>query len=94
MRRTISRGNTRQTLNVTHITLSKTTNSKPCLEFYSDGGLEPRRVPIERYPFRIGRAESADLRIESAEVSREHLEITARNGICLVRDLGSTTAPR
>jgi pSer/pThr/pTyr-binding forkhead associated (FHA) protein len=75
---------------VTHITLSKKTTAKPCLEFYSDGAGEARRVTIENYPFRIGRAESADLRVESVEVSREHAEITERNGMWLVRDLGST----
>ena len=80
----------RPTTNVTHITLSKKTTSKPSLEFYSDDSGEARRVPIEQFPFRIGRAETADLRIESAEVSREHVEIVERNGLWLVRDLGST----
>jgi hypothetical protein len=75
---------------VTHITLSKTTNSKPSLEFYSDASGEIRRVAIENFPFRIGRAESADLRVESVEVSREHAEIVERSGMWLVRDLGST----
>jgi pSer/pThr/pTyr-binding forkhead associated (FHA) protein len=75
---------------VTHITLSKRTTSKPSLEFYSDGIGEARRVTIEQFPFRLGRAETADLRIESPEVSREHAEIVERNGIWLVRDLGST----
>jgi hypothetical protein len=75
---------------VTHITLSKKTTSKPCLEFYSNVGGELRRVTIENCPFRIGRSESADLRVESAEVSREHAEIVERNGIWLIRDLGST----
>lgn len=75
---------------MTHITLSKTTNSRPSLEFYSDVGGETRRITLERFPFRIGRAESADLRVESAEVSREHAEIVERNGMWLVRDLGST----
>jgi hypothetical protein len=75
---------------VTHITLSKKTTAKPCLEFYSDDGSDSHRVSIESYPFRIGRAESADLRVESVEVSREHAEITERNGMWLVRDLGST----
>jgi hypothetical protein len=60
------------------------------LEFYSDGSGEARRVTIEHVPFRIGRAESANLRVESAEVSREHAEIFERNGVWLVRDLGST----
>ncbi len=75
---------------VPHITLSKNTNCHPSLEFYSDGSGEVRRVTIERLPFRIGRAESADLRIESVEVSREHAEIIERNDMWLVRDLGST----
>ena len=77
-------------ITVTHITLSKKTTSKPSLEFYSDGSGEAHRVTIENFPFRIGRAESADLRVESVEVSREHAEIFERNGIWLVRDLGST----
>lgn len=75
---------------MTHITLSKKTTSKPCLEFFSDGSGEARRVTIEDCPFRIGRAEAADLRVESVEVSREHAEIIERNGVWLVRDLGST----
>jgi hypothetical protein len=75
---------------VTHITLSKKTTSKPSLEFYSDGSGEARRVAIENFPYRIGRAETADLRVESVEVSREHAEIVERNGMWLVRDLGST----
>jgi len=75
---------------VTHITLSKKSPSKPSLEFYSDGNGEARRVTIEQFPFRIGRAETADLRVESVEVSREHAEIVERNGMWLVRDLNST----
>jgi hypothetical protein len=75
---------------VPHITLSKKTNCHPSLEFYSDGSGEVRRVTIERLPFRIGRAETADLRVESVEVSREHAEIIERNDLWLVRDLGST----
>jgi hypothetical protein len=75
---------------VTHITLAKKTTLKPSLEFYSDGCGEPRRVTIEQFPFRIGRSESANLRVDSAEVSREHAEIFERNGMWLVRDLGST----
>jgi hypothetical protein len=75
---------------VTHITLSKKSTAKPSLEFYSDGSGEARRVTLEQMPFRIGRAESADLRIESVQVSREHAELLERNGMWLVRDLGST----
>jgi pSer/pThr/pTyr-binding forkhead associated (FHA) protein len=75
---------------VTHITLSKKPPAKPSLEFYSDGGGDARRVILEQNPFRIGRAEVSDLRIESVQVSREHAEIVERNGMWLVRDLGST----
>ena len=75
---------------MTHITLSRVANAKPCLEYYSDGNGEARRVTIEQCPFRIGRAETADLRVETVEVSREHAEIVERNGMWLVRDLGST----
>jgi hypothetical protein len=75
---------------VTHITLSKKSSAKPSLEFYSDGSGEARRVNLEQMPFRIGRAESANLRIESVQVSREHAELLERNGMWLVRDLGST----
>lgn len=75
---------------MTHITLSKRTTAKPSLEFFSDGSGEPHRVTIEHFPFRIGRAETADMRIDSVEVSREHAEIFERNGVWLVRDLGST----
>ena len=67
-----------------HITLSKKTNCQPSLEFYSETSGEVRRVTIERFPFRIGRAESADLRVESVEVSREHAEISERNDMWLV----------
>jgi hypothetical protein len=73
-----------------HITLLKKSTAKPCLEFYSDGSGEPRRVTIEQAPFRIGRSETADLRVDAVEVSREHAEIIERNGAWLVRDLGST----
>ena len=62
---------TRAATTVPHITLSKKTNCNPSLEYYSDGSNEVRRVTIEKNPFKIGRADSTDLRIESAEVSRE-----------------------
>jgi pSer/pThr/pTyr-binding forkhead associated (FHA) protein len=73
-----------------HITLLKKSTAKPGLEFYSDGSGEARRVTIEAVPFRIGRSEAADLRVDAVEVSREHAEIIERNGAWLVRDLGST----
>ena len=38
----------------------------------------------------IGRAESADLQIDSARVSREHAHIEIRDGRYILKDLGST----
>jgi EAL domain-containing protein (putative c-di-GMP-specific phosphodiesterase class I) len=75
---------------VTHITFANKSRSKPHLEFYSDGASEARRVTIEKSPFRIGRSETSDLRIDSAQVSRDHAEIMDRGGVWFVRDLGST----
>lgn len=75
---------------MTHITFSTKTLSKPSLEFFSDGAHEPRRVTIEKCPFKIGRAESSDLRVDSVQVSREHAEIVDRGGVWFLRDLGST----
>lgn len=79
---------------MTHITLSGRTVAKPSLEFYSDGSNEPRRVAIEQCPFKIGRAEATDLRIDSAQVSRVHAEIVNRGGVWFLRDLGSTNGTR
>ncbi|MCI0492529.1 MAG: FHA domain-containing protein [Planctomycetes bacterium] len=76
-------------VDVAHITFSSKTRSKPSVEFYSDGASEPRRVTIDKCPFRIGRVETSDLRIDSAQVSREHAEIVERSGVWLIRDLGS-----
>lgn len=80
----------RRSTTVTHITITKKTSAKPRLEFYSGGSGDVRRITIENCPFRIGRAESADLRVELVEISREHAEIIERNGMWIVRDLGST----
>ena len=75
---------------MTQITFINKTRARPSLEFYSDGTRKARRVTIEKSPFRIGRAETADLRIDSAQVSREHAELLDRGGVWFVRDLGST----
>lgn len=75
---------------VAHITFASKTGSKPVLQFFSEERSEPRRVTIETNPFCIGRSETADLRIDSAQVSREHAEIFERRGMWFLRDLGST----
>lgn len=73
-----------------HITFANKQNSKPLLQFYSEERGEVRRVTVEQTPFRIGRCENADLRIDSAQVSREHAEVYERGGNWCIRDLGST----
>jgi hypothetical protein len=62
----------------------------PRLEFFEVGTKELRRVTIDRSPFKIGRCETSDLRIDSAQVSREHAQIYRRGTIWAIRDLGST----
>ncbi len=62
----------------------------PRLEYFENGSNELRRVTIEHSPFRIGRCETSDLRIDSAQVSREHAQIYRRGSIWAIRDLGST----
>jgi len=62
----------------------------PRLEFFQIGSKSLERVTIERTPFKIGRCETSDLRIDSAQVSREHAQIYRRGNIWAIRDLGST----
>src|SRR5688572_26432185 len=73
-----------------HITFANKQSAKPVLQFYSEQRDELRRVAIEQSPFRIGRCETADLRIDSAQISREHAEVYERGGCWFIRDLGST----
>jgi hypothetical protein len=51
-------------------------------------------VTIEHSPFSIGRCETSNLRIDSAQVSREHAQIYQRGNIWTIRDLGSTNGTR
>jgi EAL domain-containing protein (putative c-di-GMP-specific phosphodiesterase class I) len=62
----------------------------PWLE-QAKGADQPRtRIPLEPFPFRIGRCGTANLKIDSGRVSREHAVIEARDGCFVARDLGST----
>jgi pSer/pThr/pTyr-binding forkhead associated (FHA) protein len=62
----------------------------PRLEFFQIGSKSLERVTIDHQPFKIGRCETSDLRIDSAQVSREHAQIYRRGNIWAIRDLGST----
>lgn len=48
-----------------------------------------RIVPIDKFPFTIGRREANDLRLMGSEVSRDHAEIAVDGEIFLVRDRSS-----
>lgn len=72
------------------ISSSSNPPSAPRLEFLRSGSNEIHRATIEHTPFRIGRCETADLQIDSAQVSREHAEIYRRGRMWSIRDLGST----
>lgn len=71
------------------ITFSNQTTSKPRLEIRQGPDGDARSVEVDRSPFTIGRAETADCRIDSAQISREHAQLLDRGGMWLVRDLGS-----
>lgn len=60
------------------------------LEHHPKTGGPPKRAPIRPLPFTIGRAETAQLRIDSTQVSREHATIARLGGELRIKDLGST----
>jgi EAL domain-containing protein (putative c-di-GMP-specific phosphodiesterase class I) len=62
----------------------------PYLEYYPKPGGPLKRTAIAPLPFTIGRGESAHLRIESSQVSREHARIVRGQGDLRIKDLGST----
>jgi EAL domain-containing protein (putative c-di-GMP-specific phosphodiesterase class I) len=62
----------------------------PCLEFYPEPGGAAVRVPLDHFPFRIGRCASADHTIYSRQVSKEHAEIDRNANEFVIRDVGST----
>jgi EAL domain-containing protein (putative c-di-GMP-specific phosphodiesterase class I) len=63
---------------------------RPFLEHFPQPGGPLQRVPIERFPFRLGRDATADLVICSAQVSKSHAAIVRQDNDILITDLGST----
>lgn len=61
----------------------------PWLERDTDGG-PVEKTPVLSFPFRIGRNDTADLHVDSNQVSREHAVITRHGKKFHVQDLGST----
>jgi EAL domain-containing protein (putative c-di-GMP-specific phosphodiesterase class I) len=70
--------------------LNPPTLGTPWLEHLSPESDLPSQIPIEKFPFTIGRKEAVDLRIDSSRVSREHARIVKENGNYRIVDLGST----
>ncbi len=66
------------------------TGCVPWLE-YSRSEIGPsERITLDTFPFTIGRSETANLRINSPRVSREHATISYDGDTYRIRDLGST----
>jgi pSer/pThr/pTyr-binding forkhead associated (FHA) protein len=47
------------------------------------------RFLIDRLPALVGRSAQADIRLHDCEVSRSHCRLEERNGVLLIRDVGS-----
>jgi EAL domain-containing protein (putative c-di-GMP-specific phosphodiesterase class I) len=60
------------------------------LERFSEEGGSPEKTMLERFPFVLGRGETADLQINSSRVSREHAVLVHEEREYRIRDLGST----
>ncbi|EAQ79643.1 FHA domain-containing protein [Blastopirellula marina] len=62
----------------------------PFFEVFSAESGETRKLPIEKFPFSIGRNDSCDYPVESGRVSREHALLLKEGSQYLLRDLNST----
>jgi EAL domain-containing protein (putative c-di-GMP-specific phosphodiesterase class I) len=62
----------------------------PYLEHYPEPGGGAHCIPLDHFPFRIGRCSTADFTIYSRQVSKDHTEISRLADEFRIRDLGST----
>jgi pSer/pThr/pTyr-binding forkhead associated (FHA) protein len=60
------------------------------LEFVGPRSAHRLEKIVDRFPFRIGRGEGADLRIDDVKASRMHASIERQGGGIVLRDLGSS----
>lgn len=61
--------------------------------WYLEGLLSNGRkweIPIDKYPFLIGRSSKCDLNLSSKDISRNHAEIVRLGSSLMIRDLAST----
>jgi EAL domain-containing protein (putative c-di-GMP-specific phosphodiesterase class I) len=70
--------------------IRETEGTLPYLEYCPEGGGERVRIIINRFPFLIGRSQSANYTIYSRQVSKQHAEIVRLGEQVCIRDLGST----
>ena len=54
----------------------------------------PRKVPASGAPIRIGRAPECELVLRDSRASRRHARLSARDGMLVLTDLGSTNGTR
>ncbi len=64
--------------------------SKWFLECYIGGGKNLRRVPIDSFPFSVGRSEERSLTLDSPDVSRLHCEFILEDSRIILQDRSST----
>lgn len=60
------------------------------LEGYLDSTRSLRRLPLNEFPYRMGRQEDLSLSLPTAEISRVHAEIDRDGTSLIIRDLDST----
>ncbi|HLN26836.1 MAG TPA: EAL domain-containing protein [Gemmataceae bacterium] len=62
----------------------------PCLEHFPEQSNVAQQIPLEHFPFQIGRSISADFIIYSRQVSKQHAELYRLGDNLYIRDLKST----
>jgi EAL domain-containing protein (putative c-di-GMP-specific phosphodiesterase class I) len=72
------------------MTIEQSTDTMWLLSGQVNEGEPVREIPINSYPFQVGRRSDVSLRIQSPTVSNLHAEIIERDGQLMLRDLGST----
>lgn len=60
------------------------------LEYYHERGKSLRRLPVDKFPFVVGRLGHFHLHIDSHEVSRKHAEFRVHGDSLVLEDLGSS----
>jgi EAL domain-containing protein (putative c-di-GMP-specific phosphodiesterase class I) len=70
--------------------LNDASTTAPWFEYYQVGNSQPIKQEMGKFPYVIGRDESADFCVESSRVSRKHIVIDRQDAGFTLRDLEST----